>query len=64
MDNVYYVKAIRYGQYLNIPVKITKQNEKYCIINHYTKSELQKLGLNSNSVVKIYDRLIIQTKER
>lgn len=58
------MKVIKYGQYVDIPVKIIKNNENYCVIANYTKSELKELGLSCKNTLKVYDRLIIQTKER
>ena len=35
-DGINYVKVIKYGKYSEVPVKILKHNEEYCIIDNYT----------------------------
>lgn len=64
MDNVHYVKVIKYGEYVDIPVKVTKQNEKYSIVQNYTTNELKDLGLKKGNTLKIYDRLVVPKAEK
>lgn len=63
-DEISYVKVIKYGKYSEIPVKILKQNEDYCIIDNYTNSEIKEKGLKREYSIKVYDRLVVTSDER
>ncbi len=58
-NNINYIKVIEYGEYIEIPVKIVKQNSKNAIIENYTKNELEELKIEYNGNVKTYDEVII-----
>lgn len=58
-----YVKVIKYGKYSEVPVKILKHNEEYCIIDNYTSAELKEKGLDREYSVKVYDRLVVTSNE-
>ena len=62
-DNISYVKVIKYGKYVEVPVKIMKHNEEYCIIENYTNSEIKEKGLEREHSIKVYDRLVVTSNE-
>lgn len=59
INNIFYVSVIEYGEYIDIPVKIIKQNTKNAIIENYTKTELEDMKIEFNGLVKMYDEVII-----
>lgn len=63
-NNINYVKVIKYGNYVDVPVKIIKQNEKYSIIDNYTTKEIKDLALDRKYLVKVYDNLVVESSER
>lgn len=62
-DGISYVKVIKYGKYSEVPVRILKHNEEYCIIDNYTSAELKEKNLNREYSVKVYDRLVVTKEE-
>ena len=62
-NNITYVKVMKYGNYVDIPVKILKQNETYSIIDNYSFEEVKILNLEREYSLKIYDRIVIQSEE-
>ena len=52
-------------EYIKIPVKILKRNDKYSIITNYDKEELEKLHLDSKKYDKIsqYDKVLLYPKK-
>ena len=52
-------------EYIKIPVKILKRNDKYSIITNYDKEELEKLHLDSKKYDKIsqYDKILLYPKK-
>ncbi len=62
-DNIdaYYVTAIKYAEYENIPVLVRIENENYVLVKNYTDEELEELGLECEYNLKLYDRVIIQS---
>lgn len=61
-DGINYVVRNRAGYLDKIPVDITKQNDRYSIIQNYTTDELKELGLSTTNIKKIsiYDELVIK----
>jgi len=56
----YYVYAIKYSEIVEVPVKVSKQNDKYAIVTNYSKEELQELQIETDYTIKLHDRLIIR----
>ena len=52
-------------EYLKIPVKILKRNDKYSIITNYDKEELEKLHIDSKKYDKVaqYDKILLYPKK-
>ena len=61
-DGINYVVRNRAGYLDKIPVDITKQNDRYSIIQNYSTDKLKELGLSTTNIKKIsiYDELIIK----
>lgn len=61
-NNISYVVRNRVGYLDKIPVKVAKQNEKYCIIKNYNTDELKELGFTDFSNLKkvsLYDEILL-----
>lgn len=62
-ENLSYIVRKRNGYTDKIYVKILKQNEKYSIIENYTKSELIEKGLKQEEItgkyISLYDEIIL-----
>ena len=61
-NNISYIVRNRVGYLDKIPVKVAKQNEKYCIIKNYTTDELKELGFtdfNNLKKVSLYDEILL-----
>ena len=61
--DTYYITAIKYSEYSNIPIDVQIENENYVVVKNYTQEELQKLGIECEYELKLYDRIIIETKK-
>ncbi|MCI9087482.1 MAG: hypothetical protein HFJ32_02855 [Clostridia bacterium] len=62
-NEIYYVVRTRAGYQDKILVKVTKQNEKYSIVENYTNAELLELGysaeeLKSRKTLTLYDEIL------
>lgn len=61
-DEVSYVTVIKYGEYVDVPVNISRKNDKYSIVtNIENKKELK--GTWDGYNIKVYDQLIIPKKK-
>lgn len=60
----YYITAIKYPGYEDIPVNIRVINESYALVKNYSEEELSQLGLDSAHELQLYDRIIINSKNR
>ena len=60
LDNkeVYYVSAIKYGEYKDIPVEIKLKKDNYLIVDNYEQGKLEELGIEAEYSLKLYDRII------
>lgn len=58
--NYYYVIALKYGNYVEIPVKIMLSNESNAIIDNLEDEELELLGIKKEYSIKLYDRIILE----
>lgn len=59
----YYITTIRYGEYKNIPVKVSLENENYSVVDNYTDEELNELDIDNKYKLKLYDRIIVEAKK-
>ena len=59
----YYITAIKYGEYKDIPAKINLENGNYVVVDNYTEEELDELGIDSEYRLKLYDRIIVEPKK-
>lgn len=59
VEEINYVKIIKYGKYVDVPVKVKNKNETYCIVENYTQEELDELNLESDYSLKLYDKIVI-----
>ena len=60
--DAYYVTAIKYTEYENIPVDIKIQNNNYAIVRNCTEEKLTELGIEQEYSLKLYDRIILNDK--
>jgi len=58
-DNIDYVKIIKYGKYVEVPIIILRQNENNSVVDNYQEEELVELGLEREYILKIYDNIIV-----
>lgn len=56
--DIKYVNAIKYGEYIEIPVKIVISSDNMCIVRNYTTEEKQNLGIQSDYTLNLYDQII------
>ena len=59
----YYITSIKYGEYKNIPAKVSLKNENYAVVDNYTDEELDELDINNEYKLKLYDRIIVESKK-
>ena len=62
-NEVSYVVRTRAGYQDKILIKITKQNDKYAVVENYTNAELQELGysteeINARKTLTLYDEIL------
>lgn len=57
-DDVNYVTVIRYGEYIDVPVNVTRKNDKFCIIANI-EDKKQVKGTWEDYNIKVYDQLVI-----
>lgn len=64
-DNIesYYITAIKSAEYKNIPVIVKIENENYVVVGNYTDEELDELGIDCEYELKLYDRIIVESKK-
>ena len=58
-----YVTVIRGTEYQAIPVIVKVENENYVVVKNYTAEQLKDIGLTSNYELKLYDRIIVESKK-
>lgn len=61
-NGINYVTLVTGGEYIDIPIKVVISNDTVCIVENYTKEELEELGITSNAVLERYDQLLIENK--
>ncbi len=61
--DVNYIYAVKYSEVVEIPVKIIRQNDKYSIIDNYTKEELEDLEIETKYKIKLHDRIILKANK-
>lgn len=60
VDGQSFVKVLRYGKTIDIPVKVTRSNGGNSIVKNFTKEELEEKNIESSSELKIYDTIIVK----
>ncbi len=58
--NYYYVNALKYGNYVDIPVKLLLSNDNTAIIDNFDDEELQSLEIEKTYDIKLYDRIVLE----
>lgn len=58
-EDINYVKIIKYGKYIEVPIIILKQNENNSIVDNYESEELKELGIQREYTLKLYDNIIV-----
>jgi len=61
--DAYYVTAIKYAEYEKIPVVVRIKNENYMLVKNYTDEQLKEIGLTCDYNLKLYDRVIVESKK-
>lgn len=56
----YYVIALKYGEYVKIPIKVLLSNESMALIDNLEDEEFENLGLKKEYTIKLYDRIILE----
>ncbi|MBR1884128.1 MAG: hypothetical protein IJ809_04210 [Clostridia bacterium] len=57
-DGIYYVKILSLNEYIDIPVKVIATSDEKKLVNNYTKSELENLGIERKRSLILYDRIV------
>lgn len=58
-----YIKVIKYGEYVNIPVQVRIENENYILVKDYADEQLEEFGLTDSYSLKLYDRIIVESNK-
>lgn len=66
-DNKNFVIRNRAGYTDKIPVKILKENEKFCLVDNFSTEELKKMGYSSEEIktlprINLYDEILFKPK--
>ena len=61
-ENISYVTAIRYREYVEIPVHIKTKNGEYSIVSSYSEEELKQMNINKNNVLRLYENILEKAK--
>lgn len=59
----YYITTIKYAEYQNVPVSLKLKNDNYSVVKNYTDEELEALNIESEYLLKLYDRIIVNKKQ-
>lgn len=59
----YYITAIKYSEYQNVPVRLELKNDNYSVVKNYSDEELEELNIESEYLLKLYDRIIVNKKQ-
>lgn len=58
VNNVTYIKVIKNGEYLDIPVKIVIESDNMCIVKNLDDDQKKESNITSNYTLDLYDRVI------
>ena len=58
-----YIYAVKYSEIVKVPAKIVRQNDKFSIIDNYTKEELEEMQLETIYKIKLHDRIILKANK-
>ncbi|MBR5227632.1 MAG: hypothetical protein IKV94_03245 [Clostridia bacterium] len=59
-DGIKYVSVIKYGKYVEIPIKVYKQNDRNSVVENYESSELEELNIQREYILKLYDNVVVK----
>ena len=60
LKDYYYVIALKYGEYIELPVKLKISSDTVAIVSKYTSEEKEELSIDSKYDIKLYDRIVIE----
>ncbi|MBR6688394.1 MAG: hypothetical protein IKL68_00045 [Clostridia bacterium] len=58
-----YIYAVKYSEVVKVPVKVVRQNDKYSVIDNYSKEELKELQIETDYKIKLHDRIILKANK-
>lgn len=58
INDVYYTKILKLGEYVEVPVKVLKIQDEMCVVTAYSTEELTQLNLKSKFKIERYDRIV------
>lgn len=58
VNDVYYVKIIKDGDYVDVPVKIKIESDNMCVVTNYKDTDKIALNLSCDYNLSLYDRVV------
>lgn len=63
IENDYmYVTAIRYREYVKLPIHILTNNDDYAIVSSYTEDELNQMNISKKNILRLYENILGEVK--
>ena len=60
LKDYHYVIALKYGEYVELPVKLKISSDTVAIVSKYSSEEKEELSIDSKYDIKLYDRIVIE----
>ena len=60
LKDYYYVIALKYGEYVELPVKLKISSDTVAIVSKYSSEEKEELSIDSKYDIKLYDIIFIE----
>ena len=60
LKDYHYVIALKYGEYVELPVKLKISSDTVAIVSKYSSEEKQELSIDSKYDIKLYDRIVVE----
>ena len=60
LKDYYYVIALKYGEYVELPVKLKISSDTVAIVSKYSSEEKEELSIDSKYDIKLYDRIVVE----
>lgn len=60
LKDYHYVIALKYGEYVELPVKLKISSDTVAIVSKYTSEEKEELAMDSKYDIKLYDRIVVE----